>query len=74
MPVIERSVATAYLWFMPDVDVIEAGRALIKARGAEALIVAERGGANVRRLGMDEKVKWWERVAAAVREIEANRS
>src|SRR5216683_3037807 len=41
------------------------------SHGADALAVAERGAADVRRLGMDERVKWWERVAAAISEIEA---
>lgn len=56
---------------MPDADVVETARALIAAHGALALTVAERGAANVRRLGMEDKAKWWERVAEAVREIEA---
>ncbi len=56
---------------MPDSEIVLIARALIAAHGAEAVAVAARSGANVRRLGMDERVKWWERVAAAVKEIEA---
>lgn len=60
---------------MPDLEPIDAAHALIAAHGADALAVAERGAANVRRLGMAERVRWWERVAAAVKKIQAaNRS
>ncbi len=41
------------------------------SHGADARAVAEGGAGDVRRLGMDERVDWWERVAAAIGEIEA---
>jgi hypothetical protein len=55
---------------MLESDTFIAARALITAHGAEALAVAERAAANVGRLGMLEKMRWWERVAAAVRRLE----
>jgi hypothetical protein len=54
-----------------DSDVIAAARSLIARPWAEAYAVAERGAANVRRLGMIDKAEWWERVATAAKEIEA---
>jgi len=56
---------------VPDSEIVLIARALIAAHGAEAVAVAARSGANVRRLGMDERVKWWECIAAAIGEIEA---
>ena len=56
---------------MLEADTFVAARALIAAHGADALAVAERAAANVGRLGMIEKMRWWERVAAAVRRLEA---
>ena len=56
---------------MLESDTFVAARALIATHGAEAGAVAERGAANVRRLGMDERAMWWERVAAAVKKLQA---
>jgi hypothetical protein len=56
---------------MLETDTYIAARALIAAHGAEAVAVAERGAANVRRLGMDERAMWWDRVAAAVKKLQA---
>ena len=56
---------------MLDSDTFIAARALITAHGRDALAVAERAAANVGRLGMIEKMRWWERVAAAVKRLEA---
>ena len=56
---------------MLESDTFIAARALITAHGAEALAVAERAAANVGRLGMIEKMRWWERVAAAVKRLQA---
>jgi hypothetical protein len=56
---------------MLESDAFVAARALITAHGADALTVAERAAANVGRLGMIEKMRWWERVAAAVKRLEA---
>src|SRR5260370_39255947 len=60
--------------FVPESEIVLIARAVIAAHGAEALAVAERSAANVRRLGMDDRVKWWARVAAAIKEIEASAS
>ena len=57
---------------MLESDAFLAARSLITAHGAEALAVAERAAANVGRLGMIEKMRWWERVAAAVKRLEAS--
>ena len=57
---------------MLESDTFVAARALITAHGAQALAVAERAAANVGRLGMIEKMRWWERVAAAVKQLEAS--
>ena len=56
---------------MPESEIILIARALVTVHGAEALTIAERSADNVRRIGMGERVKWWERVTAAVKEIEA---
>jgi len=56
---------------MLESDTFIAARALIAAHGSEALAVAERAAANVGRLGMIEKMRWWERVATAVKRLEA---
>jgi hypothetical protein len=56
---------------MLESDTFIAARALITTHGTEALAVAERAAANVGRLGMIEKMRWWERVAAAVRRLTA---
>ena len=56
---------------MPESEIVLIARALIAAHGAEAGTAAERALANVRRLGMEERARWWERVARAVKEIEA---
>jgi len=56
---------------MLESDTFVAARALISAHGMQALAVAERAAANVGRLGMIEKMRWWERVAAAVKRLEA---
>jgi hypothetical protein len=56
---------------MLESDTSVAARALIAAHGTEALAVAERAAANVGRLGMIEKLRWRERVAAAVKRLEA---
>lgn len=62
------------IWFVPENEIASIARALIAAHGADAVAAAERATANVRRLGMDEKVRWWERVAKTVKEIEAAKS
>ncbi len=62
------------IWFVPENEIASIARALTAAHGADAVAAAERAAANVRRLGMDEKVRWWERVAKTVKEIEAAKS
>jgi hypothetical protein len=59
---------------VPENEVATIARALIAVHGTAALAAAERATANVRRLGMDEKARWWERVAKTIREIEAAKS
>ena len=56
---------------MPESEIVLIARALIAAHGAEAVAAAERALGNVRRLGMEERARWWERVARAIKEIEA---
>jgi hypothetical protein len=55
---------------MPESEITIA-RALIVVHGKDAVAAAERAAANVRRLGMVERVAWWERVVKAIKEIEA---
>jgi hypothetical protein len=55
-------------------EIVRAARAAIAAHGTEALTVVKRSAANVQQLGMPERVKWWERVAATIKEIEVGMS
>jgi hypothetical protein len=48
-------------------------RALIAAHGLEAVAFAERAAANVFLLNMTEKVTEWERVIAAIKEMQAEK-
>lgn len=45
-------------------------RALIEAHGAAAISFAEQALANVRNLGLPERVREWERVIAAIRAMQ----
>ncbi|HKW53696.1 MAG TPA: hypothetical protein VJO12_08400 [Stellaceae bacterium] len=58
---------------MPDSEITAIAPALIATHGPEAVAAAERALGNVRRLGMDERARWWERVVSAVKEMEAAR-
>lgn len=49
-------------------------RALIAAHGLEAVAFAERAAANVFHLNMTEKVTEWERVIAAIKEMQAEKN
>ncbi|HEX6841796.1 MAG TPA: response regulator [Stellaceae bacterium] len=66
---VDRTVSAV----VPGTDENKAARSLIAIHGADALCVAERGAANVRRLGMEEQAQWWDRVAQAVKSIAAAR-
>jgi hypothetical protein len=46
-------------------------RALIAAHGTGALAVAEQALANVRTLNMRDKIAEWEKVIAAIKEMQA---
>lgn len=56
---------------MPDSEIVLVARALIVAHGGDAGTAAERALTNVRRPGLVERAQWWERVAHAIKEIEA---
>lgn len=67
----QRHIGRAVGAGVPGTDESQRARSLIAIHGADALAVAERGAANVRRLGMEEQAKWWDRVAQAVKAIGA---
>ena len=52
-------------------EILLIANALVIAHGAKALAAAERGADNVRLSGRGDRVEWWDRVAAAIREIQA---
>jgi hypothetical protein len=56
---------------MPDQEITLIAQSLIAAHGPEAIATAERAMANVRQLAMTERVAWWQRVVARIKEIEA---
>lgn len=56
---------------MAETEAHRTARSLIASHGDGAILVAERAANNVRTLGLVEKLKFWNAVAAAIRVIQA---
>jgi hypothetical protein len=51
---------------MTESEVLQFARSMIEANGVDALSIARRTAQQQERLGMVERVDWWQRVIAAL--------